>query len=583
MNIKRLCTITAVSVSMILSNINLINAQDKITDNNQKEFKSQITRGENIPAFKEIQINKTYKHEIAYNPNNQNYDNSLYIEFEIPETGYLTFKSTDLLDENSDSNSSSFNFKLGYAIESGEEGYLDSYKGIQTIGESTGKTINYKIGLNQGIYRVKLNPNFKVSKNNSIEYSLKFEAKGITDIEPNSTIQNAEQINLNTKYLGIFSENKDVDYYKFNNKGKYDIRVKIKSPEISANDKNEPIQIRLEKLNESTSSVVATKTLNGTEFDGEYFIWKIPQLLKGDYVLAFNCNGSKAYNYDFIVESDQLSKIDSIKGIDRYETAALIADKQNYKEAILVNSSNSLADGLSASGLSGAINAPILLTMKSSIPEQTNKRLNGVNKIYLIGSESSIDTNIENQLKSRGIEVKRLGGLDRYKTSYAVAKEISTLKKIDKILLVNGVKGEPDAMSVSSVASRDASPIILTDGNDIPFETNGVKSYIIGSTGVMSKKIEDKTKATRLGGIDRFDTNKKIIKHFYGQPTEFYLSKSDKLVDALTGSPLAKEAPIVLVNNGSDKSILNKAKKLTALGGIDKTIIEECINAVNSQ
>ncbi len=57
-------------------------------------------------------------------------------------------------------------------------------------------------------------------------------------------------------------------------------------------------------------------------------------------------------------------KEDSIIGIDRYETAGLIADRQTYDTVILVNGDKNLSDGLSSSGLAGAINAPILLTKK---------------------------------------------------------------------------------------------------------------------------------------------------------------------------------------------------------------------------
>ena len=56
------------------------------------------------------------------------------------------------------------------------------------------------------------------------------------------------------------------------------------------------------------------------------------------------------------------SKISEISGLNRYETAAKIADNiGNYNTAILVNSDKSLADGLSASSLAGKENAPILL------------------------------------------------------------------------------------------------------------------------------------------------------------------------------------------------------------------------------
>ncbi len=82
----------------------------------------------------------------------------------------------------------------------------------------------------------------------------------------------------------------------------------------------------------------------------------------------------------FPIVSNGLSSIDNINGKDKYETSAIIADRQNYTKAILINVDNSLADGLSASGLAGVENAPILLTKKDDIPDSTLKRLNNVKK-----------------------------------------------------------------------------------------------------------------------------------------------------------------------------------------------------------
>ena len=47
-----------------------------------------------------------------------------------------------------------------------------------------------------------------------------------------------------------------------------------------------------------------------------------------------------------------------------------------------------------------------------------------------------------------------------------------------------------------------------------------------------------------------------------------YIANGDKLVDALTASPLAKKDGIVLVNEKSDKSIL-KGKNTVQVGGMD--------------
>ncbi len=263
------------------------------------------------------------------------------------------------------------------------------------------------------------------------------------------------------------------------------------------------------------------------------------------------------------ISANALDKIESIKGADKYETAGIIADKQNYTTAILINADSTMADGLSASGLAGAINAPILLTKKNNIPNATLKRLEKAKKVYIIGGENSIDKYTETVLKGKGIEIKRLQGSDRIKTSYNVAKEINSINKVNKVILTNAFKGEPDAMS-------------------IPFNTTGVESYVIGGTSSMNDKIVKDTNSTRLGGTDRYDTNKKIINKFYSGVKEFYIASGTDLVYALVGSTVAKNNAIVLVDNDSNKSVLKSTTKLTAIGNLSDSILQQCLNVTKN-
>lgn len=276
-----------------------------------------------------------------------------------------------------------------------------------------------------------------------------------------------------------------------------------------------------------------------------------------------------------------VTSISEIKGSNRYETAAKIADKMNYTNAILVNADNSLSDGLSSSGLAGAINAPILLTKKDSLPNPTLKKIDKAKNIYIIGGVNAISLNIEKNLKSKGKNIIRISGKTRIETSYNVAKEINKFSPVKKVMLVNGFKGEADAMSIASVAVRDKSPIILTNGSDLPFNLKNIESYVIGGSSIMNDKLVSATNSIRIGGLNRFDTNKNIINRFYPNTKDFYLSKAYNLVDALTASTIAKYAPIVLVSDGSNKSILNKATSLTALGGIDSVTLRQCIDEAN--
>lgn len=282
------------------------------------------------------------------------------------------------------------------------------------------------------------------------------------------------------------------------------------------------------------------------------------------------------------ISVNALDKIDTVEGADKYETAGLIADKQSYTSAILINADIAMADGLSASGLAGSTNSPILLTKKNSIPNATLKRVEKVKKVYIIGGESSIDKSTETVLKDKGIEVKRLQGSDRIKTSYNVAKEINSINKVNKVILTNAFKGEPDAMSVAPVAVRDKAAIVLTDGKSIPFNTTGVESYAIGGNLSMSNKLVSDTNSIRLGGTDRYDTNKKIINKFYNGVKEFYIASGTDLVYALIGSTVAQKTPIVLVDKNSNKEILKNAEKITAVGYVSSDVIKQSLNAANN-
>ena len=272
---------------------------------------------------------------------------------------------------------------------------------------------------------------------------------------------------------------------------------------------------------------------------------------------------------------------EEISGRNRYETAAKIADRMGeYTTAILVNG-NSIADGLSASGLAGKENAPILLTKKYDIPQETLEKLFGVEKIYIIGGEGVISRKVEKELNSYGLYTERIYGNNRVETSLEVAKEIGNYSEA---FLVNGIKGEADAMSVASVAARESTPIILTNGKDNPtYKRDGVKYYVVGGTSVMNNNLQNSFDAERLSGSNRYTTNKAILKKFYPNTDKIYFAKGDLLVDALSVSSLAKNDGLVLVNNNSDKTAIYGKEHLIQVGGMSQDIINQVVEAIYSE
>ncbi|WP_270839420.1 cell wall-binding repeat-containing protein [Peptacetobacter hiranonis] len=258
----------------------------------------------------------------------------------------------------------------------------------------------------------------------------------------------------------------------------------------------------------------------------------------------------------------------SIIGANRYDTAAKIADNMgNYDTAILVNADKSLADGLSASSLAGKENAPILLVKKDSIPKETLSRLQKVKKVYIIGGTAAVSSNVTNQLA--GKEITRIEGSNRIETSENVAKLVGNY---NEAFIVNGNKGEADAMSVASVAARDKAPIILTNGtSSTQNKKSGVKYFVVGGEAVVSNSLVNKFGAVRLSGSDRYKTNRAVVQKFYPNPGKLYYTKGNPLVDALTVSSLAKNDGVVLVSPKSDNSIL-KGKNTVQVGGMNFSV-----------
>ena len=284
--------------------------------------------------------------------------------------------------------------------------------------------------------------------------------------------------------------------------------------------------------------------------------------------IDLNPNANVNINGELVKPEEKHKKI---IGTDRYETAAKIADHiadeiASYDTVILVNSDKSMADGLSAASLSGKENAPILLVKKDKIPKVAMDRINKASNVYIIGGENAISKNVEKQLKENGKKINRISGKDRYDTSKKIAE---LLGGYDKAFIVNGAKGEADAMSVSPVAAKYGAPILLTNGKtSIHDKKSDVKYYVVGGNSVVDNKLEEEYSAERISGSDRYDTNIRIMNKFYEESRRVYFAKGDTLIDALTASALAKDDGIVLVSKNKNHSEL-KEKYTVQVGGMN--------------
>lgn len=280
------------------------------------------------------------------------------------------------------------------------------------------------------------------------------------------------------------------------------------------------------------------------------------------------------------------SSLEKLAGLDRYKTAVEVSKKGwvSSKQAIIVNS-GSIVDALSVTPFAKLNDAPILLTDKNSLNVDTKQELErlGVEKVYIIGLSNSVSENVAKQLESIGIQTQRIGGNDRHETALNVAKNIKNMTNITEISVVNGYTGLADAVSIASVAASKGMVILPmpTEGtpvfNDFIKSNNIQKSYIIGSNNSISSGVENNLPSPeRIGGLDRVETNTKVVQKFYAenQLKNVFVSKGgmlkqDQLIDALAVGVLASKenSPVLIVGNGlsSSQRALFKNKKVSSI------------------
>lgn len=279
-------------------------------------------------------------------------------------------------------------------------------------------------------------------------------------------------------------------------------------------------------------------------------------------------------------------------GQDRYETCKKLIYRNittGFKYAVLVSGSN-YPDSLSAAPLAKQYNAPIILLPTDSynqsfLDDDTIELLKkrGVKQVFIIGGTGVISRDVDRTLNDMKISSTRISGKDRYETSIKVAEKLPTPMDI----FITTGEDFRDALSISSIAAKKESPIILVpNGDNLPDSTkeyldehNTVKTYVVGENDVVSDSIyKELPSPTRITGRDSYERNANIINKFSSilDFTETYITSGEGFADGLGASVIASQtaSPIVLVKDPVPTAISNlinskasQIKHITVLGG----------------
>lgn len=290
------------------------------------------------------------------------------------------------------------------------------------------------------------------------------------------------------------------------------------------------------------------------------------------------------------VENKKVEKVERFSGKNRYETSVEVSEN-NFKSAgtVILASGENISDALVSSSFATIKEAPILLTSKNSISEDVLDEIDRLkaDEVIIIGGKSSISESVASRLRKEDLNVIRIAGKDRFDTSSKLAQEVVKLSdKSRKAILVNGFKNA-DALSVSSIATKDELPIFMNGNNSLNSDIknqlkkmNINKIFIIGGVNSISKNIEKELKnmninIVRLAGRDRYETSMNIAKYAYKTSDNLIVASGENSVDALSASVLTekKNAPILLLNNKKISESIEKyiedmeASKIIIVGG----------------
>lgn len=201
------------------------------------------------------------------------------------------------------------------------------------------------------------------------------------------------------------------------------------------------------------------------------------------------------------------TKIHRIGGVDRYETAALIAgwlDKPQNQMAIIATGEN-YPDALSASGLAYVQKIPILLVTVGEISPYAQSALKKLNikKVLILGGSDVVSTGIENWLANHNYETKRLQGDDRYGTAKAVADYTIENKIFSSEIAITTGENFPDALCIGPYAGKKKGIIVLVSrdflrppSKEFLEEHKDTVSQVIvtGGSDVVTNRLKDEIK-----------------------------------------------------------------------------------------
>ncbi|MBM4077633.1 MAG: cell wall-binding repeat-containing protein, partial [Planctomycetes bacterium] len=247
-------------------------------------------------------------------------------------------------------------------------------------------------------------------------------------------------------------------------------------------------------------------------------------------------------------------------GLDRYETAAIVAQKVRDEglagSTVLLTTGENFPDAIAAGAW--ANDAVILLTRRDSLPTVTRDLLDQdwINKVFVIGGPAVVSDVVFSQVGQQVPSVERLAGLDRYATSLAVSNATMTPGSASSIWIASGTVFADQL--VAAAAARQSGGAFLIAPPDKALSEDQVAAvkrvrasastpiYLVDSAVTLGNVFVDGMKTTRYSGTTYNINNLTQV-----QSSQVVLASGENWPDALGGSRLVSSARSLVLSRKS--------------------------------
>lgn len=250
-----------------------------------------------------------------------------------------------------------------------------------------------------------------------------------------------------------------------------------------------------------------------------------------------------------------------LQGADRLATSAVVAQTFTSAPRAYLALGANFPDALSAAAAAGAQKSPVLLVTKDSVTPGVLAELARLkpSRVSVVGGPSVISGAVLDQARSAtGATVDRIAGQDRYETAARVSSDFRG-RGSSTVYVASG-EGFADALSASSAAALNGSPVLLTQRGMLPAATrealSGLKPttvVVVGGPTVVQDPVLGEIRALlaaakveRVAGNDRYGTAAAVLARV-PRPTSLWLASGTNFPDALSGAAAAAAQGSVMV------------------------------------